>query len=105
MKTRIVSPNVKTKQGLRFKKYFQQNCRNGDRVRICAILNLSYPTLKKYTSGYEDPLIHSAIIDYFDQRNVVELRSREHVGRRLNEAFESSKDIKESYDHLIPKED
>lgn len=72
---------------LQFRNYCAKMIKKGDKTRLCALLQISYPTLIKHLTGVVVvPSMQAQIIDYFDKRNAAQKRAAQYIDKRLKES-------------------
>lgn len=70
----------------KFRNYVSKNYERGDKIKLQALLALSYPTLQKHMSGIEvNPAVQAQIVEYFERRKRQRSMAMSYVSKRLNE--------------------
>jgi hypothetical protein len=74
----------------RFRDYVNKNLRRGDKARLAALLEVSYPTLQNYITGVSnDPIRQGVIMDFFEQRKMSETKMTEYVKGKIEEVYKN----------------
>jgi len=80
-----ISPKTQ-ENDVKFRNYVARMYQNGDKTRLCALLNLSYPTLMRHLTGVVSvPAVQAQIIDYFEKRNASVRRASQYIDKRLSQ--------------------
>lgn len=95
-----ISPKTQ-ENDTKFRNYVARMYQNGDKTRLCALLNLSYPTLMRHLTGVVSvPAVQAQIIDYFEKRNASVRRASQYIDKRLSQI--EPQEIAEAF---TPKDD
>lgn len=78
---------------LEFAEFCSKKLKRGDITKLCALLQASYTTVQMYVHGVKkNTIIQSAIIDYFEQRDIASDRAEKYVRDRIKKHLKA-KDI------------
>jgi hypothetical protein len=70
----------------KFRNYVAKNMERGDKMRVQAILGLSYPTLQKHLTGSEvNPAIQAQIVEFYERRRRNRSMAMNYVSKRLEQ--------------------
>lgn len=70
----------------KFRIYVEKNLERGDKRTLCALLCMSYPTLRLHLAGLlVNPATQAQIIEFFERRKRARSRAQTYVYNRINE--------------------
>ena len=70
----------------KFRNYVSKHIERGDKMRLQAILCLSYPTLQKHLTGSEiNPAIQAQVVEFFERRKRSRSLAMNYVSKRLDQ--------------------
>lgn len=70
----------------KFRIYVEKHLERGDKRTLCALLCMSYPTLRLHLAGLlVNPATQAQIIEFFERRKRARSRAQTFVYNRINE--------------------
>lgn len=70
----------------KFRIYVEKHLERGDKIALCALLCMSYPTLRLHLAGLIiNPATQAQIIEFFERRKRARSRAQTFVYNRINE--------------------